>query len=440
MNVEELLAWAHSQEVEYVDLRYMVFPGRWEHHTVTLGELERHFGTGHPVFVPSVSPAYGLVPDPQTAVIDPFCQHATLAVICDVLDSRSGQPHPTDLRGVLRRAAAALRAGEHAEQVAIGAIVECYVFDQVCFEQGSSTAGYRIDCREGVWRRGRDEPDNLGTQLAPGSGRGSLPPFDTLHNLRGEMIAALWAAGGPVVGHYHAAGAGQIGFELSGVSLLNAADQFLQAKYILRNAAARQGKVVTFMPKPLATDAASRLLLRLSMSRGGSELLTDEEAGTLTELGRYAVGGLLAHAASLLAFLCPTTNGYRVRSGEDGMPTLVVRFLDGGPIEISGGHPACQPYLAYSAVALAALDGIQRRLDPGPRVDEPEPHWAPAGPLPDSLEAALHVLREDHKYLLLGEAWSEELVRGWIEHKLEREVRPLRQYPHPYEYCLYFGA
>jgi len=442
MTIEELLALAHSQDVEFVDLRYAFFPGRWQHHTITLSELERHFQTGHPIVPggPGDQPAHALQPDPQTAVVDPFCQHPTMAVVCDLLDVHTRQAHPADLRGVARRTAAVLQGDHAADQAALGAVVECYVFDQVSFEQSSHTAGYRVDCREGAWRRGRDEPDNLGTQLPPRCGEGCLPPGDTLHNLRGEMTAALLAGGVPAVGHYHAAGAGQIGFELSLTSLLEAADQLMQTRYILRNAAARQGKVATFMPKPLAGDAGSRMVLRLSMSRGGVPLFATDSAGRFSEWGRHAVGGLLTHAGGLSALLRPTTNSYRGGPEEEDSRRLVTAVLSDGVLEIAGADPTCQPYLAYSAVVLAALDGIERRLEPSVPIENPVPLVAAFAGEVDDLETALHALQEDHEYLLRGAAWTDELVHRWIEYKLEHEVRPLRRYPHPYEFSLYFGV
>jgi len=468
MTPEQVLELANANRVEFVDLRCLDFHGSGHHLTVPVAELTRQ------VFVEGLrfaGTAFGgepragesdvlLVPASETAFVDPFCQHTTLAMICDVHDARTREPYALDPRAVARRAAGHLAASGVADAAHFAVELEFFIFDQVCFDQGTNYAHYKLDSREGIWRRGRDEPDNLGHQVRPHEGRAPLPPTDSMHNLRSEMAAALRECGAEITGHRHApATGGQAAIALAPDTLVRMADKVVTAKYVIRNVAARHGKVVTFMPQPLFGEHGSGLPTRFWLSQGGRPVLAGEKPGGLSDHGLWAVGGLLKHAASLLALCCSTTNSYkRLAAGADApvRPMYSTRYRPafvGVPtdqpqrgvksIELWWPDASGNPYLANSAILMAALDGIQQRCDPGPPVDEdggrmPPDRAAALGCAPGSLEEALGALREDREYLARGGVFTDDAIARWAERKMTSEIMPLRGRPHPYEFCLYF--
>ena len=292
MTADEVLALARENAVEFVDLRFVTLTGRTGHTTLPIEELSASAiqrGVAGGAAVPNDRL---LVPATDTAVIDPFCQHSTLALLCDVMIAATGDDAPDDPRAVARRAQEHLRATGIADEARFGVEIEFFVFDQVCYEQQVNAARYQVDSREGAWQSGRDEPDNLGTQPRYGEGALALAPADSLHNLRAEMVAALTACGIRARGHRHgAATGGQAAIRLAPVPLLRAADQVTTCKYVVRNVAARHGKVATFMPKPLAGEHGSGLAASLSLVKGEQPLLCDPERAALREAGRWRPGG-----------------------------------------------------------------------------------------------------------------------------------------------------
>lgn len=461
MNIDEFFAVAAAQQVEVVDLRYTLFPGVRRHRTVVLSELKQDCGPGRAASASTLlrDGRRLLSPVPDTAFLDPFCQHPTLVTTCDVNDALTGRPDPDDLRAVARRAQSHLQSTGLADRADFAPVLDFFVFDQALCEQSANAARYFVDSREGAWRRGRDDPDNLGLQPRPGAAAGLLPPADSLHNLRGEMLAALSACGVRVGGHQRAtATGGQAALELRPAPLPAAADALTTAKYIVRSVAARHGKVVTFMPKPLFGDEGSGMPTRVALWRDGRPLFPERSPAGLSDLGRWAMGGLLTHMPSLLAFVCPTTNSYKRLVPDSDAPTrcawshnhvsaavrapLIASDLAADWLDVRTPDPSCDAYLAYSVVLMAALDGIARHLEPGAAIDGLAQASTPAaGPaLPGSLEEALKALETDHAYLLEGGVFTTDLVERWVTHKWENEVRPVQRRPHPYEFCLYFDA
>lgn len=461
MNIDEFFAAAAAQQVELVDLRYTLFPGVRRHRTVVLGELKQDCGPGR------VAGASALLRDgrrllspvPDTAFLDPFGQHPTLVATCDVNDALTGRPDPDDLRAVARRAQAHVQSTGVADRADFAPRVEFFVFDQALYDQSINAARYFVDSREGAWRRGRDDPDNLGVQPRPGAAAGLLPPADSLHNLRSEMLAALSACGVRVGGHQRAtATGGQATIELRPAPLPGAADALTTTKYIVRSVAARHGKVVTFMPKPLFGDEGSGMPTRLALWRDGRPLFPERSPVGLSDVGRWALGGLLTHMRSLLAFVCPTTNSYKRLVPDFGAPTrcawshddvtaavrapLIDPDCAADWLDVRTPDPSCDPYLAYSAMLMAVLDGIAHHREPGATIDVPAQASTPvSGPiLPGSLDEALRALETDHAYLLEGGVFTTDLIQRWVTHKWENEVRPVQRRPHPHEFCLYFDA
>ena len=468
MTPQDVLKLVDDKGVGFVDLRFLDFPGLWQHLTVPVRELTLDSFTDGFGFDGSSLRGWQeinesdmvIVPVPKTAIIDPFCQHTTLSMICDIQDPLTRQRYSRDPRSVARKAADHMRSTGIADTAYFGPELEFFIFDQVCYDQGMNYAHYRVDSREGSWRRGEDEPDNLGNQLRPKEGYFPCPPADTMHNLRSEMVTVLEQCGIRVETHHHeVATGGQAEIDMRFDKLVEMGDKVMLYKYILKNVAARHGKVVTFMPKPLYEDNGSGMHTHFSLWKGETPLFFGDKYAELSDLALWAIGGLTRHAGAVLAFTNPTTSSYkRLVPGYEAPVNLIysmqnrtafvrIPMYHHDPrtkrIEFRCPDSSCNPYLAFSAIMMAALDGIENRIDPGPPVDEnlyslPAERLADIGQTPASLEGALQELGKDHEFLLKGGVFTEDVIRYWIKYKMENEVAPLRSRPHPYEFCLYF--
>jgi glutamine synthetase len=468
MTPEQVLDFARQNGIEYVDLRFLDFPGIWQHLTVPIRELTlESFQNGFGFDGSSLRGWQAInesdmliVPVPDTMILDPFFQHPTISMICDVKDPITRAEYSRDPRSVARKAAAYLRTTGIADTAYFGPELEFFIFDRVLYDQGINFARYEVDSREGVWRRGRDEPDNLGYQIRPREGYFPVPPADQMHNLRAEMVSVLEQCGIQVETHHHeVATGGQAEIDMRYDRLVAMGDKVMTYKYIVKNVAARHGKVVTFMPKPLFGDNGSGMHTHFSLWNGDTPLFYGNRYAELSDLALWAIGGLIRHAASLLAFCCPTTNSYkRLVPGYEAPVNLTysmrnrsafirIPMYQHNPktkrLEFRCPDSSCNPYLAFSAILMAALDGIQNRIDPGPPVDEnfydmdPE-KFGQIGRTPASLDEALRALEKDHEYLLRGGVFTGDVIHYWIKYKMENEVIPLQSRPHPYEFCLYF--
>nr|CAI78835.1 glutamine synthetase [uncultured bacterium] len=469
MTPEQVLEFAKENNVEFVDVRFLDFPGLWQHLTVPVTELTlQSFTQGFGFDGSSIRGWQAInesdmliIPVPDTAIIDPFCQHPTLSMICDIQDPLTRQRYSRDPRSIARKASDHMCSTGIADTAYFGPELEFFIFDQVCYDQGMNYAHYRVDSREGTWRRGQDEPDNLGNQLRPKEGYFPVPPADTMHNLRSEMVAVLQQCGIEVETHHHeVATGGQAEIDMRFDKLVRMGDKMMLYKYILKNVAARHGKVVTFMPKPLHGDNGSGMHTHFSLFKGDQPLFFDKDKyAEFSDLGRWSIGGLIKHAGAVVAFTNPTTNSFkRLVPGFEAPVNLFwsmrnrsafvrIPVYQHNPntkrIEFRCPDSSCNPYLAFSAILMAALDGIENRLDPGPAVDEnlyemsPE-RVAEIGQTPTSLEGALDALGRDHQFLLKGGVFTEDVIHYWIQYKMDNEVNQLRSRPHPYEFCLYF--
>jgi glutamine synthetase len=468
MTPQDVLKLVEDKGIEFVDLRFLDFPGLWQHLTVPVKELTLDSFTSGFGFDGSSLRGWQrinesdmiIVPVPKTAIIDPFCQHTTLSMICDIQDPLTRQRYSRDPRSVARKAADYMRSTGIADTAYFGPELEFFIFDQVCYDQGMNYAHYRVDSREGSWRRGVDEPDNLGNQLRPKEGYFPCPPADTMHNLRSEMVTVLEQCGIRVETHHHeVATGGQAEIDMRFDRLVEMGDKVMLYKYILKNVAARHGKVVTFMPKPLYEDNGSGMHTHFSLWRGEKPLFFGDKYAELSDLALWAIGGLIKHAGAVLAFTNPTTSSYkRLVPGYEAPVNLIysmrnrtafvrIPMYHHDPrtkrIEFRCPDSSCNPYLAFSAIMMAALDGIENKIDPGPPVDEnlyglSAERLADIGQTPVSLEGALQALQKDHAFLLKGGVFTEDVIRYWIKYKMDHEVAPLRSRPHPYEFCLYF--
>ena len=457
---------------QFVDLRFCDLPGQVQHFTIPAEQLseeglEEGFGfDGSSIrgFREIQESDMVLVPDPDTAVADPFRDHKTLILYCYVKDPITGQPYDKDPRLVARRAEEYLTSTGIAETSYWGPEAEFYIFDSARFDQTQNGAFYQVDSIEGAWNSGADEPGgNLAYKPRYKEGYFPVPPTDHFQDLRSAMTRALIDAGIDIEVHHHEVGtAGQSEIDMRYGTLLRTADNVTLFKYIVKNVAWSHGQTVTFMPKPIFEDAGSGMHVHQSLWTDGKPLFYDEKGyAGLSDLARSYIGGLLTHAPALLAFAAPTTNSYRrlvpgyeapvnlVYSQRNRSAAVRVPAYSHRPalkrLEFRCPDPAANPYLAFAAMLMAGIDGIERRMDPGAPVDKdlydlPPEELAQVPSVPGSLDEALNALEADHEFLLAGGVFTEELIADWIAYKRASEVDAMRLRPHPWEFKLYYDV
>ena len=468
MTPKEVLALCREKDVRSVDLRFMDFPGLWQHFTIPVDKLDEDVFEDGLGFDGSSIRGWQrinesdmlVVPQPETAVIDPFCSIKTLSMICNIQDPVTREDYSRDPRNVARKAVNYLKSTGIADTCYVGPEAEFFIFDNVRYDQTSNSGYYFVDSVEGQWNRGRDEPGNLGYKLRYKEGYFPVPPSDQLMNIRNEMMHTLIECGIEVEAQHHeVATGGQAEIDMKFCELVRMADQMMMYKYICKNVAWKYNKTVTFMPKPLFGDNGSGMHCHLSLWKGSEPLFAGSGYAGLSDLALYAIGGLLKHAPSLCAFTNPTTNSYkRLVPGFEAPVNLAysqrnrsaacrIPMYSPNPkakrVEYRCPDPSCNPYLAFSALLMAMIDGIQNKIDPGEPLDKDIYDLSPeelknVPTTPGSLAEALAALRKDHEYLLRGEVFTADVIDTWIWYKTENEVDALRLRPHPYEFCLYF--
>jgi glutamine synthetase len=466
---EDVLALTESEGVEFVDFRFCDLPGLMQHYTLPLHELtEEAFeeglgfdGSSIRGFQEIQESDMMLVPDPDTAMIDPFRQHRTLILNCFVRDPVTGESYSRDPRYVAQKAEQYLKGTGIADTAYFGPEAEFFIFDDVRFDTRAQGAFYSVDSVEAAWNSGRDEGPNLGYKPRHKEGYFPVPPMDHFTDLRSEMVKYIEGAGIEVELQHHEVGtAGQGEIDIRYAPLLKCADNLMLFKYIVKNVAHANGRTVTFMPKPVFGDNGSGMHTHQSLWNGGEPLFFDENGyAGLSDIARWYLGGLLTHAPSLVAFTNPTTNSYRRlvpgfeapvnlvysqrnRSAACRIP-LISRSPKAKRIEFRVPDPSCNPYLAFSAMLMAGLDGVRNRIEPPDPVDKdiyelPREELLNLPSVPASLEEALKNLEEDHEYLLEGGVFTEDLIETHIEYKMDNEVTPMRLRPNPYEFNLYY--
>jgi glutamine synthetase len=468
----EVLAFAAERGVEMVDLKFVDLPGSWQHMTLPLGALdEGDFVSGLGFDGSSIRGFQEihesdmlLIPDPTTGFIDPYYTRPTLSLICSVADPVLGEPYARDPRYVAQKAERHLIESSIADVAYFGPEAEFFVFDHIAYEQREHRAFYEVDSAEGFWNTGRAAAgSNLAYKLRQQEGYFPVPPADSLANLRGEMVATMESLGIRCEFHHHeVASGGQGEIDMRFQPLLQMADQMMIYKYVVKNEAAKAGKTATFMPKPIFEEAGSGMHVHQSLWKGGEPLMYgDGGYANLSDLARRYIAGLLTHAPALLAFCAPTTNSYRrlvpgyeapinlVYSARNRSACVRVPMYHEAPktkrIEFRSPDPTANPYLAFSALMLAGLDGIRRGLDPGEPLDADIYELAPErlariGTVPSSLEASLDALEADHEFLLEDDVFSSDLIEAYIRYKRDAEVDAIRLRPHPWEFALYHDA
>lgn len=467
----EVLKMADDAGVVAVDFKFMDLPGQWQHFTVPRHQLEESsFEDGFGFDGSSIrgwreinESDMLVLPDPATAFIDPFTQHKTLSLVCNILDPITKERYSRDPRSVAINAENYLKSTGIGDISFFGPELEFFIFDSVRFDVKPNGCFYELDSDEGIWNSGRPSTDgkpNLGWRPRYKEGYFPVPPIDQLQDLRSEMMLTLMDCGiHAEAQHHEVATAGQCEIDMRFNSLTLMADQALMFKYIIKNTAKKHNKSVTFMPKPMYGDNGSGMHVHISIWKGGKNLFAGKGYAGLSEMALYFIGGLLKHAPSLLAFCAPTTNSYkRLVPGYEAPVNLAysqrnrsaaVRIPMYSPsekakrIEFRPPDPTSNPYYCFSALLMAGLDGIQNKIEPGQPLDKNiydlPPEEAKLVPqVPGSLEAALDALEKDHDYLLKGDVFTKDVIDAWIEYKRKNEVDPVRLRPHPMEFMMYY--
>ncbi len=470
MKPREVLAMCREKEVKAVDLRFADFFGAWQHFTIPVGKLEEDVFEDGLGFDGSSIRGWQvinesdmlLVPVPDTATVDPFLQTPTLAMICNIQDPITREDYSRDPRNVARKAVNYLKSTGIADTCFIGPEAEFFVFNDVRFDQNAHEGYFHLDSIEAEWNRGRNELPNLGHKLRHKQGYFPCPPSDQLMDIRNEMMLTMIQCGIDVEAQHHeVATAGQCEIDMRYQDLVKMADQMCLYKYIVKNVAKRHGKTVTFMPKPIYGDNGSGMHTHISLWKVGQPLFAGTGYAGLSELAMHALGGILRHAPALLALTNPTTNSYkRLVPGYEAPVNLAysqrnrsascrIPMYSVSPktkrIEFRCPDPSCNPYFAFAAILLAAIDGIQNKIHPGEPLDRdiydmPVKELATVPKAPGSLDEALAALEQDGDFLLRGDVFTEDVITTWIRYKRENEIDPLRLRPHPYEFCLYYDT
>ena len=477
VKAQEVLEFVRQNKVEMVDLKFNDLPGLWQHFSMPASELTEMDDLTQSIFVEGVgfdgSSIRGfqeiqesdmiLVPDPTTAVMDPATEIPTLSMICDIYDPLSRKPYTRDPRYVAKKAEAYLKASGIADESFWGPEMEFFIFDDIRFQQNEHCGYYFLDSVEGDWNTGREEKPNLGYKPRYKEGYFPVPPHDSQQDLRSEMVLTLGRTGVPVEVHHHeVATAGQAEIDMKFDSLVRMADKCMIYKYVVKNVARKHGKVATFMPKPIFQDNGSGMHTHQSLWKAGKNIFFDPKGYALiSETARHYIGGLLKHANSLCALTAPTTNSYkRLVPGYEAPVNLVysqrnrsacvrIPVYTANPrtkrVEFRPPDGSANPYLAFAAMLLAGLDGIENSIDPGPPLDkntyeltEEEARGIPT--TPGSLEEAITALEKDHDYLLAGGVFTPDVIDVWIRYKREQDVAEMRIRPHPHEFYLYFDV
>ena len=468
MNPKEVMEYCKEQGVRMVDLKFMDFPGLWQHFSVPISQFnEDAFEDGFGFDGSSIrgwQPIHAsdmlVIPDPETAKLDPFTDVPTLSVICNIADPLTKERYSRDPRNIAQKAEAYLKSTGIADTAYFGPEAEFFIFDDIRFDQNEHSGYYYVDSVEGRWNSGREENPNLGYKPRYKEGYFPVSPIDSYQNLRTEMVLKMEEMGIEVEAQHHeVATAGQAEIDMKYAPLVVMADQLMLFKYIIKNVALRHNKTVTFMPKPIFNDNGSGMHVHQSLWKGGKPLFAGDRYGGLSELALYYIGGILKHARALCAFVAPTTNSYKrlvpgfeapvnlAYSSRNRSASIRIPMYSVSPkakrIEVRFPDPSCNGYLAFAAMLMAGLDGIENRIDPGEPLDKDIYGLSPeelenVPSTPSSLEEALNALEEDHEFLMKGDVFTDDAIFTWIDYKRQNEVDPIRLRPHPYEFALYY--
>jgi glutamine synthetase len=470
MSPKEVLKLVKEKNAKMVDFKFLDFIGIWQHFSVPVQELSEDLfeeglgfdGSSIRGWQPIHASDMLVIPDPTTAIMDPFSETPTMSLICNIVDPITKESYSRDPRNIAQKAEAYLKSTGIGDVAYFGPEPEFFIFDDIRFSQSADHGFYFIDSVEGIWNSGRDEMPNLGYKPRHKEGYFPVPPTDSQEDIRSEMCMVLEQVGIHVERQHHeVATAGQAEIDMRFDSLVKMGDKLMWFKYIIKNVAKRWKKTVTFMPKPIFGDNGSGMHVHQSIWKGGKPLFAGSEYGGMSQLAMYYIGGILKHARALNAFCNPGTNSYRrlvpgyeapinlAYSSRNRSASIRIPMYSPSPkskrIEVRFPDPSANGYLAFAAMLMAGLDGIQNKIDPGQPLDKdiyglsPE-ELAKVPSACGSLEDALDALKNDHEFLLKGDVFTQDVIDTWIEYKKKAEVDPVKLRPVPHEFYLYYDC
>ncbi len=466
----DILKIIKSNDIEFVDFRFLDFMGMWQHFTVPSNEVDKStFDSGLGFDGSSIRGWQSIhasdmlvLPDSTTAKIDPFMSAPTIVIICNIEDPITREPYSRDPRNTARKALAYMQSTGIADQAFFGPELEFFILDDIRYDQNSNSGYYFVDSAEGRWNSGREEFPNLGYKIRHKEGYFPTPPADSMHDIRSEMVSRLESLGISVEAHHHeVATGGQAEIDMRFAPMLEMGDNMMWYKYVVKNVARLNGKTATFMPKPLFEDNGSGMHVHQSLWKKNKPLFAGKGYAGMSDMAMHYIGGILKHAGAICAFSNPTTNSYRrlvpgfeapvnlAYSARNRSAAVRIPMYSPSPkakrIETRFPDPSCNGYLTFSAMLMAGLDGIENKINPGEPLDKdiyalgPE-ELADVPSVPDSLEKAVKSLENDHDFLLKGDVFTEDVVQTWIEYKTDEEINPIKLRPVPYEFMLYFDV
>ena len=470
MTPAEVLRLCRENDVKAVDLRFVDLLGTWHHTTIPVKKLDEDvFEDGLGFDGSSIRGWQAInesdmlmIPQSDTAFVDPFTELPTLNLICNIQDPITGEDYSKDPRHVANKAANYLTATGIADVAYFGPEAEFFIFDDVRYKQAANEAFFSVDSVEAAWNTGKNEAPNLANKVRQKGGYFPVPPTEHLMDIRNQMMRTMIKCGLDVECQHHEVGpAGQSEIDLKYDQLVTMADQVMIYKYIVRNVARAHNKTATFMPKPIYGDNGSGMHTHLSLWKDNEPLFAGTGYAGLSDTALHAIGGILRHAGALLAFTNPTINSYkRLVPGYEAPVNLAysqrnrsaacrIPVYSNNPqskrLEFRCPDPSCNPYLAFAAILMAAIDGIQNKLSPGQPLDadiyslDPEEHGE-IQQTPANLEQALTALAVDHDFLLRDDVFTSAQIETWISYKMREEVEAIQLRPHPYEFDLYYDC
>ena len=471
MTPKQAVAFAKENKAVACDLKFLDFLGTWQHFTIPMSEFGEDLfeegsgfdGSSIRGWQPINASDMLVMPDPDTITMDPFCADPTVTAICNIVDPITKEEYSRDPRNIARKAEAYVKSKHGKDAVAFfGPEPEFFIFDNVRYSVSQQESYFHVDSIEALWNSGREEKPNLGYKIRNKEGYFPVSPADKYQDIRTEMVRAMESVGMRVEKHHHeVATAGQAEIDMRFLPLVKMGDTLMWYKYCVKNVAHRNGKTATFMPKPLFGDNGSGMHVHQSIWIGDKPLFAGDGYGGMSELGLHYIGGILKHAPSLAAFTNPTINSYRrlvpgfeapvnlAYSSRNRSAAVRIPMYSPSPkakrIEVRFPDPACNGYLAFSAMLLAGLDGIDKKLDPKLPLDKDIYSLTPeelkdVPRMPGSLDEALENLRKDHEFLLAGDVFTPDVIETWIDYKFTHEVHEMRLRPHPFEFSLYYDC
>lgn len=469
MTPQEVIQFAKEKNVQMIDYKFLDFVGVWQHFTTPISELDEEVfedglgfdGSSIRGWQPIHNSDMAIIPDPSTAMIDPFVEMTTLSLICNIYDPITKEGYTRDPRFIAQKAEAYLKSTGIGDTAFFGPEPEFFIFDDVRYASSANQSFYSVDSSEGIWNTGREEYPNLGYKPRHKEGYFPCAPTDSLVDLRNEMVQVLQSVGMRIeASHHEVATGGQCEIDMRFDSLVSMGDTLQWFKYIIKNVAVRNGKTATFMPKPLFADNGSGMHCHVSIWKDGVNTFAGDGYSGLAKNALYFIGGIVKHAKALCAFTNPSTNSYKrlvpgfeapvnlAYSGRNRSAALRVPTTSNPKskrVEYRTPDPSSNGYLCFSAILMAGLDGIENKIDPGEPLDKdlyalPPEELADVPSVAGTLAEALEALKVDHEFLLKGDVFTEDVIEKWIEYKMDAEVNPVRMRPVPEEFALYYDC